>query len=97
MEATRVGVVEIQRDQERVRFTCRICDVRTDLPSDSELVDWTGRGFLFVHEHSEHSSSVTDASADEVLGVHHRATLPRQGWPSQELNPLVPVWARRES
>lgn len=58
VEWTRLGVVDVGRDRERMWFVCRVCDTRTDFPFHSELADWAGRSFLFVHEHRDMGGSL---------------------------------------
>lgn len=89
---TRIGVVDLRRDQERMWFVCRICDTRTDFPWRSEMVDWAGRAFLFVHEHPDQGNELRLAEVKVTLAEYvadASRAVPRQGWPTGELSPLL--------
>ena len=93
----RIGTVDLRRDEERVFLRCSVCDIGTDFPLYGELANWTGRAFLYAHEHREQGYAVQAGEVATALAeMENVARVPaQQGWPVAEFSPFLTESSRQ--
>lgn len=76
---------------------CSHCDIGTDFPLYGELANWTGRAFLYAHEHREQGYTVQAGEvATALAAMENVAHVPaQQDWPAAEFSPFLTESSRQ--